>query len=71
MLNGSLLNETTFNGTRTRFPVYKLGNFSFKQWGYVSKIMSTPFNLAVLVFQKVRVFIDSPKIKIRTKQKHF
>jgi len=71
MLNNALLNEVVFNGTRTRFPIYKLGSFSFKQWMYVSKVMSTPFNLAVLVYQKVRVFMNSPKIKIRTKQKFF
>jgi len=71
MLNSALFNEIPYNETRTRFPIYKLGNFSFTQWGYVSKILSTPFNLAVLVYQKIRVFMESPKTKFRTKQKFF
>lgn len=73
MLNSALFNEIQYNGTRTSFPIYKLGSFSFNQWGYISKVLSAPYNLAVIIYQKIyqkiRVFITTPKF--RTKQKFF
>jgi len=71
MLNNSLLNEVTFNGTRTRFPIYKLSNFLFNILNYNSKILLTPFNIAVISYQKIRVFINRPSVKIRTKRRFF
>ena len=71
MLNSALFNEIQYNGTRTSFPIYKLGSFSFNQWGYISKVLSAPYNLAVILYQKIRVFITTPKTKFRTKQKFF
>jgi len=71
MLNNSLLNEVVFNGTRTRFPIYKLGNFSFNILNYASKILLTSFDIAVILYQKIRVFINRPSVKIRTKRRFF
>jgi len=71
MLNNSLLNEVVFNETRTKFQIYKLGSFSFNLFGYTSKILSTPFNIAIILYQKIRVFVNLPSIKIRTKRRFF
>jgi len=71
MLNSALFNEIPYNETRTRFPIYKLGNFSFNLLSYTSKILLTPFNIAVISYQKIRVFINRPSVKIRTKRRFF
>jgi len=71
MLNSALFNEIPYNGTRTRFPVYRLSGFSFCQRGYVFRVLSAPYNLAVILYQKIRVFVAAPQMKFRTKQKFF
>ena len=71
MLNSALFNEIPYNGTRTRFPIYKLGLLAYNQWGFISKLLSAPYNIAIMAYQKIRVFLTIPKTKIRTKQKFF
>jgi len=71
MLNSALFNEITYNGTRTRFPIYKLGAYPFLQWGYVSKVLSSPFDIAVITLKKIRVFLAKKPVRIRTKTKFF
>lgn len=71
MLNTSQFNQIQYNGDRTKFFISRIGSLVYNQWGYVKKVLSTPFNIAVLVYNKVRVFISKPKITIRTKQKFF
>ncbi|MGC8944494.1 MAG: hypothetical protein ACP5J8_02440 [Minisyncoccia bacterium] len=71
MFNSAKYNEIMYNDIRSHFPLDKIGSTPYLNFNYVKKILSAPYNLAVLVYQKVRVFVSKPTIKFRTKRKFF